>query len=139
MSKQETISPKEYQELMKSASKQNKYRNKPKEYRGRKYHSTREANFAAELDLKIRANIVKSWDPQFRWDLRIKGQHWVFYAIDFRVEMTDGSIWYVEIKGTPTPDWTQKFKATKILFDELTEGEHAKLYLNDEMVLESEK
>jgi hypothetical protein len=131
-----TISAKEYQEMIKPG-KQNKFRNVPKEYNGRTYHSTLEANYAAELDLKLKAGIIKEWKPQHRFYLKINGQKWCIYAIDFRVINADGTISYVEIKGKPTPDWTLKFEATKILFDELTEGEHAILYLNSEIVCES--
>lgn len=117
--------------------KQNKFRNKPKKYNGRTYHSTLEADYAAELDLKIKAGIVKNWEPQHRFYLKINGHKWCTYTIDFRVVNADGTVSYVEIKGRPTPDWILKFEATKILFDELTEGEHARLYLNSELVLTS--
>lgn len=132
------MSAKEYRKMMKLDSpevKRNKYGAVRKEYNGVSYDSTAEADYACKLDLKIKAGEVKSWTRQHKWDLKINGVHWIYYRIDFRVEMTDGEIRYVEIKGMPTKDWKQKFEATKILFNDLTKDERASLWVNDQCVL----
>lgn len=123
----------------KSYMKRNKFNAKTQSYNGRNYHSQLEANYAMELDWRIKAGEIKQWKPQHKLSLDINGKHWRNYFIDFRVECTDGTIEYVEIKGFPTEVWKQKWDITIILFDQLTEGEHAKLFLNSKLIKESFK
>ena len=114
-----------------SNKRKNKYNAKSKKYNGRYYDSTLEANYAEQLDWRIKIGEVVSWEPQYRFDLRINGVHWRYYKIDFRVELSDGFVEYVEIKGFPTSEWKQKWDVTKIIFHDLTKGENARLVLND--------
>ena len=115
----------------------NKYKAEKQTYNGRSYHSKKEADYAVNLDWKMKAGEIKEIIPQYKLDLRINGKHWRNYYIDFKVINTDGTVDYIEVKGFATESWKQKFDVTKIIFDDLTEGEHAFLYLNDKLVDES--
>jgi len=117
--------------------RKNKYNAKKSGYGGRIYDSNLEKKYARNLDWRLKAKDIKSWTTQHRFDLRINGAHWRFYKIDFRVENNDGSFDYVEIKGFPTVEWKQKWDITIILFDQLTEGETARLYLNEKLIKKS--
>ena len=120
-----------------SNPKRNKFNAKKQSYNGRTYHSIKEANYAMELDWRIKAGEVKEWIPQYKLELRVNDAHWRNYFIDFKVICTDGTVEYVEVKGFPTEVWKQKWDITVIIFDELTVGENAKLYLNDKLVKQS--
>lgn len=109
--------------------RKNKYGNTKQTYNGYSYHSKKEASYAAELDWRIKAKEVKEWTRQHRLDLRVNGELICKYYIDFRAELTDGSIEYIEVKGFETDVWRLKWKLTKAIFEELTEGEDAKLVL----------
>ena len=109
--------------------KTNKYGAIKQSYGGYSYHSKKEAQYAAELDWRIKAKEVKSWTRQHRFDLRVNGELICKYYIDFRAELTDGTIEYIEVKGFETDVWRLKWKLTKAIFNELTEGEDAKLVL----------
>lgn len=83
-----------------------------KEYNGRVYHSTKEANYAQGLDLRIKAGEVKSWSAQLRIPIKVNGQLITTYVPDFEVVMADGSVQIHEVKskGTITPAYTIKKK-----------------------------
>ena len=119
--------------------KKNKYGTKKQSYAGRVYDSTLEMEKAIDLDWQLKAKVIKSWKPQHKFDLRVKGEHICNYYIDFRVENNDGSIDYIEIKGFPTDLWRFKFRITQAIFDELTPGENARLFHNQKCVKQSFK
>ena len=109
--------------------RQNKYGNKKQTYNGYNYDSVKEANYAIDLDWRIKAKEVKSWSRQHKFELYINEIFICKYYIDFRVELTDGTIEYVEVKGFSTDLWKLKWKITEAIFEELTKGENAKLIL----------
>jgi len=115
----------------------NKYKAEKQTYNDRSYHSKKEADYAVNLDWRMKAGEIKEIIPQYKLDLRINGKHWRNYYIDFKVINSDSTVDYIEVKGFATEAWKQKFDVTKIIFDDLTEGEHAFLYLNDKLVDES--
>ena len=115
----------------------NKYKAEKQTYNDRSYHSKKEADYAVNLDWRMKAGEIKEITPQYKLDLRINGKHWRNYYIDFKVINSDSTVDYIEVKGFATEAWKQKFDVTKIIFDDLTEGEHAFLYLNDKLVDES--
>ena len=116
-----------------------KFNAKTTHYAGLRFKSKLEASFAMELDWRKKAKEVKSWKYEHVWSLRVNGEQICKYAIDFRVVNSDGSIDYVEIKGAKTYAFQLKWNLTQALFDELTEGENAHLYLNDTLVMSSYK
>lgn len=91
-----------------------KYGNVEREYGGRVYHSKREAQEAMELDILKKAGEIKEIIPQYKIDLRgLKGDHICNYYIDFRIEWTNGTIEYREVKGFETEVWRLKWKLTE--------------------------
>ena len=82
--------------------------------------SKKEAQYAAELDLRIKAKDIRSWERQVKIPIEVNGNHICNYYIDFVVTHNDGEKEYVEVKGIETaecklrwmlcealhPDWT---------------------------------
>lgn len=94
----------------------NKYGAKKTDYAGVKYDSKFEAGVAAELDLRLKANDIVSWERQYKieaWACRSDGTpaFKVSHKVDFRIEHKDGSFELLEAKGVETPDykWRRKF------------------------------
>ena len=116
-----------------------KYGAKSTRYGGNYYPSQLEANKAFELDVLQKAGEIKAWSGQHKWNLYVNDYKICGYKIDFRVEHNDGWIDYIETKGARTYDFMLKWNLTIALFDELTEGEDARLYLNEKCVKQSLK
>ena len=91
-------------------TKRNKFNAVSCTYNGNIYHSRAEAGYAAELDLRLKAKDIASWERQQRIDLKAYGKHMAYYYIDFVVTHNDGGIEYVEVKGLQTPLWRLKWK-----------------------------
>ncbi len=68
-------------------------------YDGNRYDSGFEAGYAAELDLRLKAKDIKSWERQVKIPLEVNGYHICNYFIDFVVYHNDGTTEYVETKG----------------------------------------
>ena len=100
----------------------NKYGAKSTIYNGVCYHSKKEAGYAQELDLRVRAKDIKSWERQVRIDLKVYGQHITNYYIDFVITHNDGSLEYVEIKGFSTETWRLKYKLFEAIFNKEQPG-----------------
>lgn len=109
--------------------KRNKYNAKSTNYNGYNYDSKKEAEYAMDLDWKIKAGLVKNFERQVKLDLRVNDIHICNYFIDFKVYYKDDHIEYVEVKGFETNVWLLKWAITKAIFDELTKGENAQLVL----------
>lgn len=90
--------------------KKNKYGAINQTYKNTSYHSKLEAKYAAELDLRLRAKDIKSWNRQVRISLTAHGKHICNYYIDFVIEHNDGTMEYVEVKGFDTNVWRLKWK-----------------------------
>jgi hypothetical protein len=95
----------------------NKYHAKSTEYNGHVYHSKLEAAYAQELDLRVRAKDIKSWDRQVKLDLRVNGQKICSYYIDFVILHNDDSKEYVECKGVEMEVWKLKWRILEATFD----------------------
>ncbi len=119
--------------------RRHKYGAKSTHYRGVYYASKLEADKAVQLDWMKEAGEIASWSPQHKWELYVNGKKICGYKIDFRVVNIDGVVDYIETKGARTYDFMLKWNLTQALFDELTEGENARLYLNEKCVLQSFK
>lgn len=101
-------------------SKAGKFGNIPKVYGDREYHSTMEAQYARNLDLRKHALVdrVKEWKAQVPVKLEVNGHLVTTYVCDFVVEYVDGRIEWVEIKGFETETWKIKEKLFRALFPE---------------------
>ena len=117
----------------------NKFGAKSTRYNGQYYPSQLEANKAVQLDWLLKAGEIKSWTSQHKWELYVQGKKICGYKIDFRVVHNDGTVDYIETKGAKTYDFMLKWNLTQALFDDLTEGEDARLYLNEKCVKQSFK
>lgn len=98
-----------------------KYKNVKQAYNGISYHSKFEAGYAAELDLRLKAKDIKSWEPQYKVSLDIQGAdgrtyHICNYYVDFKVIHNDDSIELVEIKGFETEVYRLKRKLLEALY-----------------------
>lgn len=109
--------------------KKNKYKAKSTNYNGYNYDSKKEAEYAMDLDWKIKAGLVDKFERQYKFDLKINEIHICNYFIDFKVYYKDGHIEYVEVKGFETDLWKLKWKITKAIFHELTKDENSQLIL----------
>jgi hypothetical protein len=88
----------------------NKYRAKTATYNGQKYHSKREAAYAAELDLRVKAGELRATERQVTVRLDVSGFHICDYVVDFVVTHADGHEEWIEVKGFETPIWKLKKK-----------------------------
>lgn len=98
--------------------KRAKYHNRGGIYNGISYHSQLEANYAAELDFRLKAKDIKAWERQVRLDLKVNGYHIANYYIDFIVHYADGSREFTEIKGMELDLWKLKWKILEATFDD---------------------
>lgn len=89
---------------------------KKSEYKGSIYDSKFEANYAAELDLLLKAGEIIKWERQVKIPLIVNGYIICNYYIDF-VVYRDGETEYVECKGYPTEVWKLKWKIFEALYD----------------------
>lgn len=98
--------------------RQNKYGNKSAEYNGHVYHSIKEAAYARELDLRLRAGDLREWKRQVPIELWVNGHKICRYVIDFlEIDKNGGEMW-TEVKGFKTPEWELKWKLFEALYPE---------------------
>ena len=95
--------------------KRNKFNNKPVWYNGKRYQSTKEAEFARNLDWKLKAGLIRSWFRQVPFELNINGIHITKYYCDFRVINNDETISYYDTKGCTEGTAYELFKIKKTL------------------------
>ena len=95
-----------------------KYHNKKQEYGGHFYMSKLEADVAWQLDMRIKAKEIKSYERQVRIPLTVKGKHICDYIIDFVVQYPDGTTEYLEAKGFETDVWKLKWKLFEAIYED---------------------
>ena len=88
----------------------NKYGAKSSIYNGIAYHSKKEAGYAQELDLRIKAKDIKKWERQVPIELRVNGELIAKYYVDFKIYHNDKSEELVEVKGFETEVFRLKRK-----------------------------
>lgn len=87
--------------------KVSKHRNTLTKYKGIMYHSKREAEYAAWLDIELKAGRILAWERQPKFLLLRMREHTSFvvnqeifkYTADFLIHNLDGSRHVVDIKG----------------------------------------
>lgn len=89
---------------------------KKQEYKGFRYDSGFEAQYAMFLDSELKANKIKSYDRQVNLDLVVNGYRVCQYKIDFIVYHHDNTTEYVEVKGYPGEVWKLKWKLFEALY-----------------------
>lgn len=96
--------------------RQNKYGAQKQTVDGYSYMSKKEAAYAQELDLRIKAKDIKGYDRQVKVSMDIGRNHICNYYIDFVVHLNDGTDEWVEVKGMETDVWKLKWKLAHALY-----------------------
>lgn len=92
--------------------KRSKYNSKKTEYNGVRYDSIKEARYAQELDLRVKAGEVVFFLRQVPFHLPGNVRH----VIDFVEFHTDGTVHIVEVKGYDTPQGKMKRKMVESVY-----------------------
>ena len=87
-------------------------------HNGTLYHSKKEAAYAAELDLRVKAGELKTWKRQVWVPLHVKKVKVCSYVVDFWLQYANGMEQWVEIKGYPNPVGELKIKMFKAEYPE---------------------
>ena len=103
----------QFQGFGEKPQRKNKYGAIKKEYNGRVYDSTGEADYAAQLDLIKETLGIKKIIPQYRIELKVEDVHICYYYVDFKIVFESGKIEFHEFKGKETNLWKNKWKMTK--------------------------
>jgi hypothetical protein len=111
-----------YKQIRQKDYKKTKYNNTTTMYNGRKYDSMKEANYARDLDWRMKAGEIQEVIPQYKIDLRVNGRHIANYYMDFKTIMADGSVQFHEVKGMVLPLWQMKWALLEALIDEIEPG-----------------
>lgn len=96
-----------------------KYGNKKCMYNGYNYDSIKEANYAENLDWRIKIGEVLKWERQVKISIDINSVHIANYFIDFKVWLSNGVVEYHEVKGFETDIWRMKWRLCKALYKDL--------------------
>ena len=95
-----------------------KYHNTPSQYKGRLYHSKKEAEYAMILDDMVKHKEIDSWEPQFTLKLDVNGKHICNYIADFKVIKNKKYIEIRETKGYFTDTAKIKWRLAQVLYPE---------------------
>lgn len=100
----------------------NKFNAKSTRYNDQFFHSKGEAGYCMELDWRIKAGEIKSYERQYKVDLTVNGVHITNYYCDFRVIDKYDAVSYHEYKGVSTPDFLIKWRLFQALIGEIDPG-----------------
>lgn len=92
------------------------------DYNGMWFQSKLEANYAMQLDFRIKAGEVKEWKRQHKIEIIVNDIKICNYFIDFVVTLANGSVQYVEVKGMEQEVWRLKWKLCMALKDQIAPG-----------------
>lgn len=96
--------------------RKNKYGAKRAEHNGVSYHSKLEAEYAADLDYRLRAGDIAGWKRQIHIPIVSHGVRFGTYIVDFLIEHNDGTLEYVEVKGKGLSAGMNKFRWLEKIF-----------------------
>lgn len=100
----------------------NKFKAVKQEYNGNWFHSKGEAAYCQELDWRIKAGEIKSYERQVKIELNVNGVHICNYYVDFKVINKHGGVEYHEYKGFVTMEWQIKWRLFQALINEIDKG-----------------
>jgi predicted nuclease of restriction endonuclease-like RecB superfamily len=86
------------------------------------YDSKKEADFAKQLDLRLKAKDIKYWigdKKVLRFPVIVNGRKICTYTPDFEITHNNGLVEYVDVKGVRTPIFNLKWKLIQALYPEL--------------------
>ena len=69
---------------------------------GIKFDSIKESKFYGFLKLQKRANLIKDFELQPRFDFKIENKLMFYYKADFKIFHLDGSIEIIDVKSAIT-------------------------------------
>lgn len=108
-------------EVVNALGKQNKarskYNNRKTLYDGYWYMSQLEADYARDLDLRLKARQIKAWDRQVPLEIRVHGILITTYKMDFTIDHLDGTKEMIEIKGAETYEWKLRWKILEAVYN----------------------
>ena len=93
-----------------------KYGNMPSQYKGRLYHSKKEAEYAIILDDMVKHKEITSWTPQVTLKLDVNVKHICNYIADFLVTKNKKYKEIREVKGFFTPISKLKWRLAQALY-----------------------
>jgi len=82
------------------------------------YDSRFEAGQAQELELRVKAGDIKSFETHQPIELIVNGYKITTYYVDFIIYHNDDSIEYLETKGYLTPIFSLKWKLFEALYSD---------------------
>lgn len=88
----------------------------PTTYRGCRYRSKAEANYAGILDLRLAAKDIKAWEREPSFPLIVNGKRCGRYTPDFLVTLKDGTRELIEVKGWAARDFSLRLKVFEALY-----------------------
>ena len=97
------------------AVKKNKYNRVKKEVDGVMYDSTKEANYAIELNTKLEDGLIFNLQRQVPIRCEINGKLICKLILDFVYDLADGTTIYCDVKGMVLPVFKLKQKLVKAL------------------------
>ena len=107
----------EFKNLTKKGSK---YHNEKTEYKGEKYDSKKEADYAKSLDTFRKArhasDRVVNWDRQVKYPVSVNGGKICTYIADFIVEYADKHKEIVDVKGYKTEVYKIKKRLVESIY-----------------------
>tara|TARA_R110002012_G_scaffold166722_3_gene330118 strand:+ start:4168 stop:4554 length:387 start_codon:yes stop_codon:yes gene_type:complete len=89
-------------------TRRNKYNAKPTIYRGWRFDSKAESQYAKDLDHQVEMGVVNFWMRQVAFDLTEDDR----YRADFVVFRDDGQVYAIDVKGAET----ESFRRTRRLW-----------------------
>lgn len=110
------------QKYLSQARTKRKYNNRTTIYKGIAYDSIKEAQYAEELDWRLKAGEIQGWERQVKISLDVNGKHIANYYCDFKVYNNDGSVEYHEVKGFATGEWKLKWSLFQALIQDIDPG-----------------
>jgi hypothetical protein len=93
-----------------------KFKNQWTEYAGVRFQSKAEADYCAQLDLRIAGHDLVSYRRQVPIALMVGGKLICRLVIDFELRHNDGSLEFVDVKGFPTPTFKIKWRLFDAIF-----------------------
>lgn len=94
----------------------NKFNSRKTEYKDKKFDSAYEVEIAMELDWRISAGVIRSYERQVKIPLTVNGVHICNHFMDFVITHNDNSKEYLEAKGYATQLWKLKKKLFLALY-----------------------
>ena len=86
---------------------------------GHIHHSRGEAGWCNNLELRVRAGDIQSYEGQKRFDFVVNGKKICSHIPDFFVTGADGSVWVEEFKGFEADVWKLKKKMFAAFFPDI--------------------